>query len=223
MLELDRIYNMDCLEGMKLIDAASVDCILTDIPFGEVNRVSNGLRNLDKGKADITTFELEPFLQACFRVCKGSIYIFCGTEQVSQIRQAMVKDRLSTRLCIWEKTNPSPMNGQHLWLSSIECCVYGKRSGAVFNEHCKSAVWRCATVRSKSHPTEKPVALFKRIIEASTNEGELVLDPCAGSGTACMAAIASGRRFLAFEQHEEYYHGAHARIEAARANLTAPA
>ena len=71
---------------------------------------------------------------------KGSIYIFCSTEQVSEIRRLLGLNKLSTRLIIWNKTNPSPMNGQYIWLSSVECCVYGKFPKATFNEHCKGSV-----------------------------------------------------------------------------------
>ena len=62
MIELNKIYNEDCLEGLKMIEDKSVDMILTDIPYGEVNRKSNGLRNIDKGKADIVTFSLDDLL-----------------------------------------------------------------------------------------------------------------------------------------------------------------
>jgi hypothetical protein len=68
---------------MKEID--SVDFTLTDIPYGEVNRTSNGLRNLDKGNADIVTFPLKDFLDAVYKVTKNSICIFCGREQFSDI------------------------------------------------------------------------------------------------------------------------------------------
>lgn len=111
LLDLNQVYEGDCLKVMKDIDDNSIDLILTDIPYGEVNRRSNGLRNLDKKQADILEFDLSLFLDECIRVLKGSIYIFCGTGQVSDIKKTLIKKKLSTRLCIWEKTNPSPMNG----------------------------------------------------------------------------------------------------------------
>lgn len=93
---------------LKNVPNKSMTCTMTDIPYGEVNRKSNGLRNLDKKDADIVTFSLEEFVKEICRVTLGSIYIFCGTEQVSTIRSLLVKAGASTRLCIWEKTNPSP-------------------------------------------------------------------------------------------------------------------
>lgn len=187
--------------------------VLADIPYGEVNRESAGLRNLDKGKADSVTFPLEDALKECVRLCSGSLYIFCGTEQVSRIRAAFVADGLSTRLGIWEKTNPSPMNGQHMWLSNIECCVYGKRRGAPFNEHCQSSVWRNPVERGKLHPTMKPLALIERLIRASSDKGDTVLDFAMGSGTTGVACKNLGRNFIGIELDENYYQIAKRRIK----------
>ena len=212
-LELNHIYQIDCLDGMKLLPDASVDLILTDIPYGEVNRKSNGLRNLNKGKADELTFNLEDFLAECLRILKGSIYVFCGIEQVSEIRRFFADSKISNRHCVWEKTNPSPMNGQHIWLSSIENCVFAKKKGATFNEHCKSSVWRFPNGRSKRHPTEKPLQLFEYLINVSTNEGDIVLDTCAGSGTTAEAALRNRRKFICFEIEPGYIEIANKRLE----------
>lgn len=97
------------------------------------------------------------------------------------------------------------MNGQYIWLSSIENCVYGKKSGATFNEHCKSAVWRNAIEHYEDHPTPKPVKLMSRLVEASSNIGDTVLDPCMGSGAIGVAAKQCGRDFIGIEMNEEYY------------------
>ena len=142
MIELNKIYNEDCLEGMKRIPDGSVDCIVTDIPYNECNRADNGLRNLDKDKADIGMFDVDMLTKNLCDKTKGSIYMFCGFNQVSTIRQAMSKKGLSTRIIVWEKTNPSPMNGSVIWLSGVELCVYGKKKSATFNLHCKNTVFR---------------------------------------------------------------------------------
>ena len=110
MIELNKIYNENCLEGMKRIPDGSVDCVVTDIPYNECNRADNGLRNLDKSNADIGVFNVDMLTQNLCDKTKGSIYIFCGFNQVSTIRQAMLKKGLSTRIVVWEKTNPSHQN-----------------------------------------------------------------------------------------------------------------
>ena len=203
----------------------SVDLVLTDIPYGEVNRESGGLRNFDKGAADVISFPLSALVAHLVRICKGSFYIFCGIEQVSELKRLFVDAGLSgIRLCIWEKTNASPINGTHHWLSSIECCMFAKKSGAFFSdiEALESCVWEEPTVHEQCHPTEKPLALFSRLIRASSKKGEVVLDPFMGSGTAGEAAVLSGRRFQGFEIKPEFFAIAKERITRAEEDMRIP-
>jgi DNA modification methylase len=220
MIEIDQIYNEDCLEGMKRIDDGSVDCIITDIPYNEVNRSDNGLRNLDKKGADIGQFDANDLTRTLCAKTKGSVYMFCGINQVSDIRVTMTDCGLSTRLLIWEKTNPSPMNGDKIWLSGIECCVYGKKSGAVFNEFCKNVVFRYPSGDSNVHPTQKPLDLMRRFVLASTQVGGVVLDPFMGSGTTAIACLKEHRHFLGFELNKEYFDIAQRRIALERIQPT---
>jgi DNA modification methylase len=204
MRQINTVYQGDSLELMGELDAKSVDLVLTDIPYGKVNRGSNGLRNLDKGVADIVDFNMQDLVDSLTRVTKGSIYVFCGTEQVSELRARFVDAGMSTRLVIWNKTNPSPMNGQYIWLSSVECCVYGKFPKATFNEHCKGSVLNFPNGRSKVHKTEKPLKMFEYLVGVSSNEGDLVLDPFAGSGTTGVACKNLKRDFILMEKEPEY-------------------
>ena len=70
------LFCGDCMTYLKNVPNKSMTCTVTDIPQGEVNRKSNGLRNLDKKDADIVTFSLEDFVEEVCRVTSGSIYIF---------------------------------------------------------------------------------------------------------------------------------------------------
>ena len=207
------LYNNDCMKILPTLGNKSVDLVVTDIPYNEVNRKHGSLRKLDKGKADIITFDLDMFVSELARVTKGSIYIFCGTEQVSDIRKILVQNKMSTRLCIWEKTNPSPMNGDKIWLSGIECCVFGRFPNATFNEHCKNTVFRYPCGRNKLHPTQKPLELIEKLVLASSNEGDTVLDPCMGSGTTGVACKKNNRKFIGIEMDREFYNIASHRIE----------
>ena len=132
----------------------------------------------------------------------------------------MTDCNLSTRLLIWEKTNPSPMNGDKIWLSGIECCVFGKKSGATFNEFCKNVVFRYPSGERNIHPTQKPVTLIRRLILASSNEQDTILDPFMGSGTTAIACIKEHRHFIGFEMNNEYFDKAVRRIKAEQAQLT---
>lgn len=111
------IFEIDCLEFMKQLEDNSVNFTLTDIPYSKVSRSSNGLRNLDKEKADILTFNLEEFLEQVWRTSKNSVCIFCGKEQFSDIYDFFTRKKGTVRPIVWEKTNPSPMNGQYIYLS----------------------------------------------------------------------------------------------------------
>ena len=218
---INKIINADCMDILKQLPDKSVDLVLTDFQYNEVNRSSNGLRNLDMGCADDLAVELADLLSEIIRVCKGSFYAFCGTEQVSQTRKALVEAGFSTRLLVWEKTNPSPMNGQHIWLSGIECCVYGKLKGGVFNERCKNTILRYPICSDKGrfHTTQKPIDMFNYLITVSSNQGDLVLDPFSGSGTTAIACHNLNRRFICIEKDPEYWAKSCERLKAEQLQL----
>ena len=110
-----KLLHGDCLERMKEIPDGSVDLILTDIPYDGVNRESNGLRKLDKGKADVITFDIHEFLKEVDRICSGTIIIFCAKNQLSDVFNYFENNKSGTvRQLVWQKSNPSPMNGQHV-------------------------------------------------------------------------------------------------------------
>lgn len=204
------------MEYMKEMQSESVNLVLTDIPYGEVNRDSNGLRNLDKDVADVMTFVLSEFLDEIYRICKGTIIIFCGKEQVSKIHQyfsTKQKEKKGTvRQLVWCKTNPSPMNGQHIYLSGIENAVWFKKRGGVFNARCKNTVFNYPCGRSKLHPTEKNHDLLKELILDNSQEGDLIFDPCMGSGSHGVVALQNNRDFIGVELNKNYFEIAQKRI-----------
>ncbi len=218
---INQIIHADCMDILRQLPDKSIDLVLTDFPYNEVNRPSNGLRNLDMGCADELAIDLPVLLVQIIRVCKGSFYAFCGTEQVSQTRKALVDAGFSSRLMIWEKTNPSPMNGQHIWLSGIECCVYGKAKNGVFHENCKNTVLRYPLCNDpwRFHTTQKPLALFEYLVQVSSNPGDLVLDPFSGSGTTAVACHNLKRRFICIEKNENYFLKSRARLDACARQL----
>lgn len=212
-MEINKIYNEDCLIGMKRIPDNYADITLTDIPYGEVNRKSNGLRNLNKEEADVFDIDMDELLREIYRVTEGQIIIFCGKEQFSEIYKFFANKKGTTRSIIWQKTNPSPMNGQYIYLSGVEHAVWFKPRGRkVFNAHCKNTVFTYSNGSRKIHPTQKNLDLFKELIIDNSNEGEIVFDPFMGSGTTAIAAIDTGRNFNGFELDEEYHNLSEQRI-----------
>lgn len=173
------IYNNDCMQILPTLKSNSIECIITDLPYNGVSKkgatrakYKGQLRKLDKGKADILTFNLEDFLKEITRVSNGAIYLFCGINQLSLIYNFFENQKdFMVRLCIWHKTNPSPINGQFIYLSAVECIVFAKKRKTIFNAKCCHNIFNFPTKKSKLHPTEKPIALLKQMILDSTVEG----------------------------------------------------
>lgn len=203
------LFNNDCMQILTELGGGSVNLTITDIPYDGVNRADNGLRKLSKDKADIITFDLHKFLEELYRVTNGTIIVFCGMNQVSEIFNYFDKFAKSgkgtVRQLIWTKTNPSPMNGDYIYLSALENAVWFKKKGGTFNAHCKKNYFSYPCGRSKLHPTEKNHDLLKELILDNSNEGDIVLDPCCGSGSHCLIAQDNGRRFIGVELDKEYF------------------
>jgi len=214
-----QIFNADCIDVIGKQPDNSVDLILTDLPYGEVNQKSGGLRKLDRQDADFCDIDMKILIHESIRVCRGSFYLFCGTRQISKIIEHFDDFGLTTRVGVWEKTNPSPMNGNRLWISGMEFCVFARKANATFNEHCQKAIWKFPSGRSKIHPTEKHVALMERLVKASSNENDVVMDLTMGSGTTGVAAGNLNRNFVGVEKSEEYFNIAKSRIEKAYSRI----
>lgn len=209
------IKNSDCMTILPTMPDCSVDFTLTDIPYNEVNRSDNGLRKLNKEQADTLTFNLHNFLKEILRVTKNNICIFCGREQFSEIYSffASVKGGGTVRPIVWEKSNPSPMNGQYVYLSGVEFAVWFKKKGSkVFNAHCKNVVFKYPNGTSKYHPTEKNHKLLKDLILDNTNPGDTVFDPCMGSGSHLFVALENNRNGLGIELNNDYFNIAKQRL-----------
>lgn len=212
---VNNIVQQDCIYFMKNnMNNKSVDLTLTDIPYDIVNRKSNGLRNLDKGKSDYLTFDINSFLDEIYRVTRKSIIVFCSKEQFSSIYSFFANKKGTTRAIVWEKTNPSPMNGQHIYLSGVELAVWFKYSGnKTFNAHCKNTVFRFSNGKSKLHPTEKNHDLLKELILDNSDEQDIVFDPCSGSGSHLLVAKNLNRQYLGCEINDEYFQIAKKRLQ----------
>lgn len=204
----------DCLELMK--DIPKQRMLLTDIPYEEVNRKDNGLRNLNKEKADIKTFEIKDFLNIIYD--KVDIFIiFCGQNQISEIfnyfNEKQKNGKGTVRQLVWCKSNPSPMNGEYVYLSGTENAVWFKKKGTgKMNCKCKKNYFIHPTGSSKFHPTEKNHKLLEELILDNTNENDTIIDCCMGSGSTGIVATKNNRNFIGIELDEKYFNIAKERI-----------
>ena len=225
---MNTIMNIDCMEYMKTMDVGSVNVTLTDIPYTEVNRTYKRntpvLRSLNKMEADIMTFNLSDFLKEVYRITSGTIIIFCGKQQFSDIYKyfsdTSSDDGGTVRQIIWEKTNPSPMNGKMIYLSGIENAVWFRKPNATFNAFCKNTVFHYPSGTSNIHPTEKNHNLLKELIVDNSNEGDIIFDPCAGSGSHLLCAKELRRKYLGCELNPEWCKIANDRLEKCRAQFS---
>lgn len=210
------IYNTDCIEFMKKMAKNSVNCVLTDIPYGEVSRANNGLsqmKNSDKGAADATTFNLDEFLSLVDKVASDNIIIFCGKGQFSTIYNYFAAKSVGTvRQLIWKKTNPVPSNGKYVYLSGIEDAVWYRKPKGIYNGYCKNTVFEYPIQSKQIHPTEKNHKLFEELILDNTNEGQIVFDPCMGSAVSGLMALKNNRNFIGCELNEEFFNIAKERL-----------
>lgn len=198
----NKIYKESCISFLSR-DDVYFDHMVTDIPYDVVNRESNGIRKFDKESADILNFDLELFLNLCTKKVRDKIFIFCSSEQVSDIVELLKNQNFDSTLAIWEKNNPSPVNGQYIWLSGVECCVIAQREK--LEENLKNLIWRFPSGKSKNHPTEKPLKLMENIILNYTKKDDVIYDPCSGSGSTLEACIKNQRFYLGTEIVDKYY------------------
>jgi site-specific DNA-methyltransferase (adenine-specific) len=210
-----QLVHGDCMEHMRSMQRRSVDHVFSDIPFAEVNRPSGSARSFDKGVADVSTFCTEEFAREAIRLTRGWVLVFCGSMQVSTLMRVFREEGLRmVRVGTAVKTAPSPLNGQHGFVSGTESLVIGKKPRTPFYGHCVPPVFPMPPVhwRNRIHKTEKPVSTLREILSLVSAEGDLILDPCMGSGAVGVAATELKRRFLGIELDAAYFEAARRRL-----------
>ena len=215
--------SVDCIwtDPPYLLSNDGVTCVA-----GKRVSVNKGAWDRSGGVESDHAFNLS-WLRECHRVLKpaGAIWV-SGTHHV-YLSVGMAMMQLGFRILndiIWEKTNPPPNLGCRCFAHSTETILWatkapkGSRHRHTFHYQAMKSenggkqmktVWRFPAAgrpekKHGKHPTQKPVALIDRCLRASTNPGDLVLDPFAGSATTGCAALPLGRRFIGSEIEREY-------------------
>lgn len=233
LLECNRIYNEDCLKGMKKISQDSISLIITDPPYA-ISKDSNYAKSsptgkdtdrfrisIDFGEWDKPdAFDIRAMIADSYRCLKDGGYIVCFYDlwKINIVKEAMEKVGFNQiRLIEWQKTNPVPINSKINYLTNARefaiCAVKG--TSPIFKSEYDNGVYSYPICHDKGrfHPTQKPVDLIREIIAKHSNEGDLVLDNCMGSGTTAIACIRENRNFIGFELNKEYYDKACKRIQ----------
>lgn len=229
-MEIDKIYNRDCLEGMREIPSGSIDLVIADPPyqidadgsggcFGRKRRSFHS--EIDNMKAGIGN----EYLEEMVRVCKiPNIYLFCSKNQLPQFLNFAVEKGMTFDLLTWHKLNPVP-TCNNKWLSDTEYIVFMRRGAPIFGSYeTKHKFWVTQVNKADKdkwhHPTIKPLHIIKSLIINSVGRGGIVLDPFIGSGTTAVACVQEQRHFIGFEIDEKYYKIATERIKLAMSEPT---
>ena len=211
MLDLNKIYCMDCLDGMREIPDKSIDLVITDPPYGNIITRKNGhgvLKDIVK-RCGGEPWDFKPsreYFDEMIRISKNQI-IFGGN---------YFSDYLQASPCwiVWDKNRISAQ-------SFSEC----ELAWTSFNTAIKKieVVWDGFRMESDTgvddtrvHPTQKPVKLFEWIIKNYAKEGDTICDPFFGSGSCLVACARMGHQFIGFEKEPTYFEKAQIRIKKAQ-------
>jgi len=197
------IYHGDC--GDILPTLRKVDLVLTDPPYGvsqESNLTQSGIDRY--GSVDFGDWDTEfPMATITCLPEAATYYIFCPYQSLGELAAWAVGAKLLHRVLWWKKSNPTRRNGDVYWSIPGEHCFYAKQSGATFHAKHEVGYFEYPNVHGE-HPTQKPVALILRLIVASTDGGDMILDPFLGSGTTAVAAKKLNRKCIGIEIEERY-------------------
>ena len=224
-IELNRIYQRDCIEGMRMIPDKSVDLIVTDPPYLMNYRSNRRVAN-DKFKHianDKDSNELiADYIAECYRVLKDdtAIYMFCSWHHIEFFKTEFEKHFKLKNLIVWNKNVHGTGDLKGSYGPKHELILFGHKGRSLLREKRLPDVIDCAKIPSLklTHPTEKPTELLKIFIRNSSDKGDIVLDGFAGTGSTCVAAVETGRNFTAFEIETEYVTAANMRLD----SLTIP-
>ena len=243
MLELNKIYNEDCLDGMKLLPDKSIDMILCDLPYGVTNR----------NKWD-TVIPFDKLWGQYERIIKDNGAIVLFGQGMFSAELMLSKKALWRYNLIWEKSHAVGfLNARRMPMRKHEDIIVFYKKLPTYNPQIEDKPKeniRPITTKNRAtnnygefdegnhrtipqdktypksilkipnesktstfHPTQKPVKLFEWLIKTYTNEGDTILDNCMGSGTTAVACINTERNYIGFELDKEYHSASEERIK----------
>lgn len=244
-----QLIHGDCLVEMQNIPDKSVDCILCDLPYGQLNKGN-------KHAAWDVVIPFEPLWKQYKRIIKdnGAIVLFAQGMFTTQLMMSNPKMwrynliwqkggrcsgflnvkrqplREHEDICVFYKKQPTynpqmvkclPHQRNHsrgkMEKEQTNRCYgkFGKAEDIITDLKYPRSILNFARPHLPIHPTEKPVALMEYLIKTYTNDGDLVLDNCMGSGSCGVAAVNTNRKFIGIELDENYFNIAKKRIDEA--------
>lgn len=222
------IINGDSIIELPKIKSNSVDLILIDPPY-LISRESSfknysdgatdfiktkyGSISIDFGEWDKEDLNWEFIFTEFYRILKkgGTLIIFYDIWKSSELKSfAEIAKFKQPRVCQWLKSNPVPINSNSNYLSNASeyFFTFVKGGKPTFNSKYDRGLYEyplCHGKERSKHPTQKPLSLIKELVKKHSNEGDLVLDCFAGSGTTGEACEILDRQFILIEKDVEYF------------------
>lgn len=246
-MEINHIYNEDCLEGLKRIPDGSIDLCVTDPPYWHKKspgkpyserrqcNTKSAFSNSDlytydgdmiKGMSDFDDKCIYAFMKALEPKMKiMNAYIFCSETQVPYYAMWAERNGYMFSILVWEK--PLSIINKNRFSQNLEYIVRVYDYGTALNRLDRNELYnrvkkaRPVDGADKIHLTQKPVSIIEEFLLVSSNEGDLILDPFMGSGTTAVACGRLNRNYIGFEINKDFYEKAVQRvaIEAAQQTL----
>jgi len=226
MLKINEVYNMDCMDAIKLLEDKSIDLVVMDPPYllnltkvkntSSFNNYANELIGLKDG------FDLKVLDLLIPKMKKINMYIYCSKRQVKDLIEYFISKDCNYEILTWHKQNPSPLINNN-YLPDTEYIIFAREKGVKLygSYHTKRKYYLSGVnqvdKKKYKHPTIKPLPFIENHIINSSQEGDLILDCYCGSGTTLVGAIKNKRNFIGFEIDKNYYEIAKQRVEEALA------
>lgn len=227
MIKVDSVYNIDCIAGMKEIEDATIDMIFCDLPYGITKNKWDSVIPLDKlweqynriikPNGAILLFGQNKFTaRMMLSNAKYHRYniIWEKTTPTGFLNANKMPLRVHEDIMVFYKSlptyNPQKTDGHkrkvstsHYKRNSLKTTNYGSYEPQTYDstERFPTDVWKFATDKQKLsiHPTQKPIELCRYAIRTYTNEGDVVLDNCCGSGSILVAAKLENRHYIGMD------------------------
>lgn len=219
MLEINKIYNEDCLEGMKRIECESIDLIVTDPPYLiNYSRYVKGHKNSKAIIGDSNYNLIDKYIAECYRILKNNsnCFIFGSIKTYSYFEQKIKESGFKIKnVIIWDKMNSGMGDTLTTYAPQYEILFYLEKGKTKINGKRFSDIWQFKKIVGKNqlHQNQKPIELLKRCIINHSNISDIVFDGFLGSGTTAIACINTNRNFIGFELDENYFNIANKRIQ----------
>lgn len=211
-----QLVQTDAIQGLRGLDAGSIDLIVTDPPYSGMNKhLSLGKGRIvgdykEAGQDGAAWFEewsddpdaFRYFLEECLRVLKPGSHIYVMFDPYSLLTLGPIFREVFDlkNLITWDKV---AMGMGYNYRRRSEFILFGKTPGSKVPLTNKGTpdVWAIKRIHNPVYPTMKPVPLFRRMIASSlvTDSGAVVLDPFMGSGSSGVAADLEGHSYIGFD------------------------